>query len=149
MIHLDLSTHVHRPLTQVFLFVSTPENDFQWQYGTLATARISEGDTGPGTRFHAVGILLGRRIETLYEVTVYEPNRSYGYKSVSGPVDSHTLYTFEMTEGSTKVNLSMQTDPRDLFKPDGVIVVKKFKKQYKENLAMLKSVLEAKQIVRV
>ena len=83
-----------------------------------------------------------------YEVTEFEPNKRYGFKSVSGPMDSHTLYTFEVMEGSTKINLSMETNPRDLFKPSDAIIVKKFKKQYKENLAMLKSVLEAHQIVR-
>lgn len=148
MIHFDLTTHIYRPLTQVFTFVATPENDFQWQYGTLASAQISDGEIGMGSLFRAVGHLLGRRIETIYEVTVFETNKSYGFKSISGPVDSYTLYTFEISEGRTKINLAAETNPRDLFKPDAAIVIKKLKKQHKENLAMLKSVLEAQQIVR-
>jgi hypothetical protein len=63
-------------------------------------------------------------------------------------VDSYTLYTFAMTEDGTEINLFIETNPRDLFKPNDTVIVKKFKKQYKENLAMLKSVLEAHQIVR-
>jgi hypothetical protein len=90
---------------------------------------------------------MGWRIETVYEVTVFEPRKRYGFKSVSGPVDSHTLYTFEIAQGGTKINLSTQTNPRDLFKPNDIIAGKKFKKQYKENLAILKSVLEARHIV--
>jgi hypothetical protein len=148
MIHFDLNTHIYRPLAQVFAFVATPENDFQWQYGTLSSVQISNGGIGLGTLFRAVGHLMGERIETIYEITVFDTNQKYGFKSVSGPVDLYTLYTFEMAEGGTKVNLSMETNPRDLFKPDSIIVVKKFKKQYKENLAMLKSVLEAHQIAR-
>lgn len=149
MIHFELNTQIYRPLTQVFAFVATPENDFQWQYGTLASSQISNGEFGLGTLFRAVEHLLGRRIETTYEVTAFELNKRYGFKSVSGLVDTLTLYTFEITGAGTKVTLSMETDPKDTFKPDGVIVVKKFKKQYKENLAMLKSILEAHQIVRV
>lgn len=148
MISFDLNTQIYRPLKQVFAFVATPENDFQWQYGTLASTQISNGEIGVGTLFRAVGHLMGLRIETLYEVTAFEYNKSYGFKSVSGPVDSHTLYTFEMIEDSTKINLATQTNPRDLFKPSDAIIVKKFKKQYKENLAMLKSVLEAYEIAR-
>ena len=144
MIHFDLNTHIYRPLKPVFAFVATPENDFQWQYGTLASAQISKGEIGMGTLFRAVSHLLGQRIEAIYEITAFDSNKRYGFKSVSGPVDLYTLYTFEMTESGTKVDLSMETDPRDLFKPNGDIVVKKFKKQYKENLAMLKSVLEAR-----
>ena len=147
MINFDLNTHIYRPIKQVFAFVATPENDFQWQYGTLASSQVSKGEMGVRTLFRAVGHILGRRIETIYEVTAFELNKSYGFKSVSGPVDSYTLYTFAMTEGGTEINLFIETNPRDLFKPNDTVVVKKFKKQYKENLAMLKSVLEAHQIV--
>jgi hypothetical protein len=82
----------------------------------------------------------------VYEVTVFESNKRYGFKSISGPVDSYMLYTFEIAQGGTRVNLSTETDPRDLFKPSDTVVVKKFRKQYKENLAMLKSILEAHRI---
>jgi hypothetical protein len=148
MISFDLNTHIYRPLKQVFIFVATPENDFQWQYGILASTQISNGEIRLGTLFRAVGHIMGRRIEAIYEVTAFELNKRYGFKSVSGPVDSYTLYTFEMSEGGTMINLSTETNPRDLFKPSDTIIVKKFKKQYKENLAMLKSVLEAHHIVR-
>ena len=148
MIYFDLNTRIYRPLIQVFAFVATPENDFQWQYGTLASAQISRGEMGLGTIFRVVGNLLGRRLEIEYEVIVFEPNKRYGFKSVSGPVDSYTLYTFEMSQGGTNVTLSTETNLKQLFKPNSVIVIKQFKKQHKENLAMLKSILEVRQIVR-
>jgi hypothetical protein len=43
----------------------------------------------------------------------------------------------------------METDPKDLFRPNDAAVVRKFTKEYKENLAMLKSVLEARQAVSI
>ena len=146
MICFDLDIHIYRPLTQVFTFVATPENDFQWQYGTLTSVQISRGEVGVGTRFRAVGHFMGRRIETLYEVTAFTLNKRYGFKSVSGPVDLDTLYIFEISQGSTKINLSGAANPKDSFKPNAATVEKKFKKQYKENLAMLKNVLEANPI---
>jgi hypothetical protein len=149
MIRFDLNTHIYRPLVQVFAFVAMPENDFQWQYGTLASAQISRGEMGLGTLFRAVNHLLGRRIEMIYEVTVFDLNKRYGFKSVSQLVDSYTLYTFDMSQGGTKVTLSVETDPKELSKPNSAMVVKQFKKQHKENLAMLKSILEARQIVRI
>ncbi len=42
MINLTLDTKIYRPIKQVFDFVSEPENDFQWQYGTLASTRLSD-----------------------------------------------------------------------------------------------------------
>lgn len=148
MISFDLSTHIYRPLIQVFAFVATPENDFQWQYGTLASAQLSRGEVGLGTLFRAVGHLLGQRIETVYEVNVFEPNKRYGFKSISGPMDEYALYTFEISQGGTKVTLSTEANLKELSQPTSAIVVKQFKKQHKENLAMLKSILEARQTVR-
>jgi hypothetical protein len=148
MMNFELNTHIHRPLTQVFSFVATPENDFQWQYGTLTSAQVSQGEVGIGTLFRVVGHLMGQRLETLYEVTTFELNRCYGFRSVTGPVDSHIHYRFEITDGATRIQMTLETDLRDLFKASNTIIIKRFKKQYKENLAMLKSILEAQKIVR-
>lgn len=142
MISFDLNTQIYRPLKQVFSFVTTPENDFQWQYGTLASAQISDGKMGVGSLFRSVSHLVGHRIESVYEVTEFEPNKRYGFKSLSGPMDSHTLYTFEVTKGSTKINISTRVSSVDLFKTGNVIAEKKVKKQYRENLALLKGFLE-------
>ena len=142
MINFDLNTHIYRPLKHVFGFVTTPENDFQWQYGTLASIQISEGKMCVGSLFRSIGHLVGRRIESVYEVTEFEPDKRYGFKSLSGSMDSHTLFTFEVIKGSTRINISTQVSPGDLFNVVNAIAEKKVKKQYRENLALLKDVLE-------
>jgi polyketide cyclase/dehydrase/lipid transport protein len=142
MISFDLNTQIYRPLKQVFGFVTTPENDFQWQYGTLASVQISAGKIGMGSLFRSVSHLAGHRIESTYVVTDFEMNKRYGFESTSGPMDSVTLFTFETTKGCTKINLSTRVSPGDLFKTGSVIIEKKVKKQYRENLALLKEVLE-------
>jgi len=146
MISFDLDTNIYRPLNQVFRFVATPENDFQWQYGTLTSIQISEGEIGVGTVFRSVGHFMGHRIESIYEVTEFEPNKSYGFKTRSGPMDSQTLYTFEIIGSCTKINISTCISSGDLLKPDNGAIVKKVKKQYRENLALLKGILEADRV---
>ena len=59
MIDLVSTTLIERPLKQVFDFVSTPENDSQWQYGTLATARLPKGSAAMQTFSAASAILWG------------------------------------------------------------------------------------------
>jgi hypothetical protein len=147
MISFDLNTNIYRPLHQVFRFVATPENDFQWQYGTLASTQISEGEIGIGTVFRTLGHFMGQRIESLYEVTEFEPNKRYGFKSRSGPMDLHTLYTFEVMGGCTKINISTRISSGDLLKPVNIAIEKKVKKQYRENLALLKGIMEADRVV--
>jgi len=143
MLSFDLHTLIYRPLQQVFRFIATPENDFQWQYGTLASTQISNGELGLGTLFRTVNHFMGHRIESVYQITEFEPNKRYGFKTQSGPMDSHTLYTFEAIQGRTKVNICTRISPGDLFKTGSVAVEKTVKKQYRENLALLKGILEA------
>jgi len=147
MINLNISTLVYRPIKQVFNFMSAPENDFQWQCDTLASVRLSEGTSAIGTLFRSIGHLMGNRVESTFEVTEYEPDRKYGFKSLSGPLHSQTSYSFEIADGSTKVTISMQANVINFFQVAEGILEKKMKKQLKENLAMLKDLLEAKRIL--
>lgn len=144
MINLNTNTIIYRPVGQVFDFVSTPENDFQWQYGTLASARLSGDANAIGTFFRSIGHLMGERIQGTFEVTEYEPNRRYGFKSLSGPLHSRTSYTFEIVNGNTQVNVSTQANIGKSSQIDERILEKKMKKQLKENLKLLKELLEEK-----
>ena len=146
MIEFDLNTNIYRPLQQVFTFVAAPENDFYWQYGTLRSARISEGELCVGALFRTVGHFMGRRIESVYEVTEFNPNKRYGFRSLSGPMNSRMLYTFEIIKGSTRINHSIQINVGETLTPNPISAektIKAVKKEYKENLALLKDLLEA------
>ncbi len=145
MINLNISTMIYRPIQQVFNFMSVPENDFQWQYGILASARLSEEASNIGTLFRSISHLMGHRVESTFEVTEYEPNRKYGFKSLSGPLNSQTSYDFEIANGSTKITVSTQANVVNFFQVGEGLLEKKMKKQLKEDLAMLKDILETKQ----
>jgi uncharacterized membrane protein len=146
MINLYVSTVIFRPVKQVFDFVSSPENDFQWQYGTLAAASLPDGVSKIGSFFRSIGHLLGHRIQSIFEVTEYEPNRKYGFKSLSGPLHSQTSYTFESDSGSTKISISTQAHAVNFFQMNERLLERNMKKQLKENLALLKDLLEANRI---
>lgn len=142
MINLNTNTVIYRPVKQVFDFVSTPENDFQWQYVTLASSRISGNANTIGTFFRSIGHLLGERAQGTFEVTEYELNKRYGFKSLSGPLHSKTSYTFVIANGSTQVTVSTQAKVGISSKMDERILEKKMKRQLKENLKVLKDLLE-------
>ena len=144
MINLNMSTLICLPINQVFDFVSTPENDFKWQYGTLETAKLSEGINVIGTFFRSIGHLIGRRNLSTFEVTGYEPNKKYKFKSLSGPLHLQTTYIFEKADGNTKINISIKAHVVNSFQVNEGVMGKRMKKQLKENLAMLKEFLEAR-----
>jgi Polyketide cyclase / dehydrase and lipid transport len=147
MINLNISTIIFQPIQQVFDFVSTPENDFQWQYGTLASARLSE-EVGNqlGTFFRSIGHLLGHRNLSTFEVLAYEPNQKYKFKSLSGPLHLQTTYIFEEADENTKINISIKAHVPNFFQMDEGMMASRMKKQLRENLAMLKDILEARRI---
>lgn len=144
MINIKSSTSIYRPIKQVFDFISTPENDFQWQYGTIASAQISEGLASVGASFQSTGHLMGYRSQSTYEITEYEPNKKYGFKSLSGPLQSFTIYTLNIGQGCTQIDMSLQANAVNVIDLNENVLEKKMKKQIKENLAMLKNILEAK-----
>ncbi len=142
MIRLNSNKLIYKPIREIFDFISTPENDFQWQYGTLACAWTSENVKRVGASFRSIGHFLGRRMESTYEITDFEPIRKYGFKSLSGPMQSFTLYTLEMAGGATRIDVSTRANAVNLFQADEGILEKQMKKQLKENLEMLKEILE-------
>ena len=144
MINLYVSTMVYKPVQQVFDFISTPENDFQWQYATLETTRLSGSGNGIGSIFRSISNLMGHRIISTFEVTAYEPNKKYNFKSLSGPLHLQTSYTFEISNGGTKIGISTQISMVDFDQTNESLMEKSLKKQLKENLAMLKALLETK-----
>ena len=144
MIQLEMSTMIYRPIKQVFDFVSTPENDVQWQYGTLATARLHKDVGKVGTFFRSIGHLMGYRIQSTFEVIEYESNKEYGFKSLSGPLHSQTSYTFKTTNGGTRITISTRAHVVNFFQVNERLLGSKIKKQLRENLTILKNLLEEK-----
>jgi hypothetical protein len=147
MINVNVNTIIYRSIQQVFDFVSKPENDFQWQYGTLETARLSKGTKNSRTIFRSIGHLIGRRNLSTFEVAEYVPNKKYSFKSLSGPLNSQTSYTFETVNGGTKINVSIQASVADLYQMDEGLVEKSLLRQLKENLALLKDLLETSHVL--
>jgi hypothetical protein len=146
MINLEMSTMIELPVSDVFDFMSVPENNLQWQYGTLATATLSEGVSSIGTFFRSIGHSMGQRNLSTFEVTEYEPNRKYAFKSLSGPFRLQTSFTFEIVDNScTKITISIQAKVVDFVQMDEVILEKQMRNQLEENLAELKNILEARQ----
>jgi hypothetical protein len=85
---------------------------------------------------------MGRRNQSTFEITEYEANETYGFKSVSGPVDSHTVYSFEIIRGSTKIDIATQVSTLNSPGIHEGVLEKHLRKQLRENLAMLKGILE-------
>lgn len=144
MISFDLDISIHRPIRQVFEFVSSPANNSKWQYGTIDSISIPGLTSGLGSFFRTIGHFMGRRLSGAFEVTDFETNRKYGFKSISGPVQTKTLFTFNIDGLSTRILVQADVESADYFRANEQTIAKKMKKQFKENLEHLKVLMETK-----
>ncbi|GAG63526.1 unnamed protein product, partial [marine sediment metagenome] len=85
-----------------------------------------------------------RGIETGAEITEYEKNRKFSWKSISGPVSGEGQNIFKTTgESQTEVTIIADLDIGGFFKLAEPIVARSARRQTEANLANLKDILEA------
>jgi len=147
MISINLNALILRPIWDVFNFIANPENNPQWQYGSLISVKTSTGDMQVGTVFSSFGHFMGRRIQSNFEVTEFEANKSYGFETISGPIQLQTYYSFDAIRNATNLLVSSIINPGGFFKLVDPIVTRVAKKQFKDNLARLKEILETREII--
>jgi len=147
MISINLNVLILRPVRDVFDFITNPANNSKWQYGSLESAQISDGGIRVGTVFSSFGHFMGRRIQSDFEVTEFETNKRYDFETISGPIQLQTSYNFEAVDCSTVVVVSSLINPGGFFKLMDPIVARVARKQFKENLTMLKELLETREIL--
>ena len=143
MIKVEHSVVIDRPVEEVFAFVAAMENEPQWQSGVDEVHSTSEGPMGVGSTWFEVMRILGRRIETHYVVTEYEPNRKLSMKSTSGPVSMEGSMTFESAGGGTRMDITGQGDAKGFFKLAEPVLGRIINRQFEADLGNLKDLLEA------
>jgi len=143
MATFDVSTTIKRPVEDVFAVLSNVENNPKWSSVALEAEQTSPGPIGVGTTARFVGKFLGRRIESESEVTEFEPNRKYSWKSKSGPFPIKASTTFEQIEGGTRVNTTAEAEPGGFFKLAEPLMMSMGKRQFQNDLDNLRDLMEA------
>jgi hypothetical protein len=141
MINHRAQVWIHRPVDQVFAFLSNKENDLLWQSG-LVEVRQAPGPLQVGSRIAEVYSFLGRKIDGTLEVTEYKANRKITTKSTAGPFPIQYTYTLEPAKDGTQFTIDMQMRPEGFFALTEPIVGANLKKDLETGLATLKQVLE-------
>ena len=143
MITVEKSIFINRSQAEVFDFVSDPNNSPKWQKQFLSIGWKSEKPHGVGSTQHSVTRFLGRDIETIVQITFWDPPNKFTYKSVSGPFPIEGGTICEREGSGTKVTLVGQGDIGGFFKLAEGMVKKQLESQFLTNLGALKTVLEA------
>ncbi len=143
-----MATHEHsvvieRPLEEVWAFLHDPDNDSRWQPSLSESRQLSDGPMEVGTQLVEVRHFLGRRLETVYEVTEYDPPRRSAVRSTSGPIPVSGSYVLDPADGGTRFTARIETDASGFFKLAEPIFGRFVRREMESNFGHLKDVVEA------
>ena len=137
MIRIRSSVTIHRPVADVFKWVSDPTLHPHWQLGLVEVKQDTERTLVEVRR------LLGRRIEHVIEVVEHEENRLIRHR---GGAESHQVdrsYTFEDSCGSTLLTMEVDIKSGGVFEMAAPTLERMLKRQMESSLQHLKDILEA------
>jgi uncharacterized membrane protein len=130
------------PIDQVFSYVTDPNNHVNWLKSVSDVHDVS-GPPGVGQRYTATAHFLGKRFEQTEEVTDFEPNALFAWRTVQGPVHDVHHFQFEQRNGGTKVTVELGVrDLHFLGRLAEPLIVRSARRDQQHNLETLKDLLE-------
>jgi len=145
MINFSRTIHIERSQHEIFDFMADPSNDTKWRDSAVSSEWVSEGPIGVGSKLKSVDKLLGRKLESTSEVTVWDPPHRYSQKSLGGPLPFELTITLDPEGSGTQVTLEGHAEVGGFFKIAEGLAGKQLEKQIATDIAGLKRVLEAAQ----
>jgi len=146
MIKVEKSIIIHRPIEEVFAYLSDFRNIPQWQSGVVEVQQTPESPVGRGTRGTFVRTFLGRKIEMTVEVVEYEPNTKHTFKSTSGPMPTTVSRIFEPTAEGTKVTMAIEMQAGGFFALAEPLVARSLRRGVEADFGTLKDLLESRAV---
>jgi carbon monoxide dehydrogenase subunit G len=143
MATIDETLTIQAPPEVVFEQLTDPEKATVWQSSLLEARLEPEGPMRQGTRITETRKILGRKWETVVEVTELEPERLFAGRVASGPVTMEFRYTLEGSGGGTRVTFHMEGEPGGFFRLAEPLVVRHVKQQQESDFATLKEIAES------
>lgn len=102
----DVSETIACAPERVFELIAHPERHPSWQTD-LDTDGIVSGDGRVGSRGREVRTVMGRKVTSEYEVTDWVANERWGYRSVSGPIQTSGIINCTPVAGGVRVTATL------------------------------------------
>ena len=136
------SVVIARPVDVVFAFVSDHENLPAWTVGVKQSRRLTDGPPAAGVRYRVVGTLLGRPVDSSYQVTVFEQGLGFDGTMTSPMFGFCEQYRFEQDQDGTRVWMSADLEPHGVFRFLSPVMTAGVRRQVRADHRRLKMVLE-------
>jgi hypothetical protein len=142
MARIDQKLTIRAPAPLVFGYLTEPEKAVVWQSSLLEARLEPEGPMRRGTRIEEVRKILGRKLDSVVEVTELEPAHLFAGRVASGPLPFEFRYTLEESGGMTVLDFHMEGEPGGFFRLAEPLVVRSVKQQQESDFATLKELAE-------
>jgi carbon monoxide dehydrogenase subunit G len=143
MARAEHSVVIDRPPEEVFAYLSDPRHLPEWQSSALEATQEPAGAMEAGTRIREVRKFLGKRLESVMEVTVYELGKELSLKAVSGPIAFDVRQTLSPVGAGTRMDVVLEGEPGGFFKLAEPLVVRAVERELQNNCSTLKDILES------
>lgn len=142
---LEESVDIDRPVEEVFKYVSDVGNYPQWMAHVLEVRKHTPGAPQRSEGFVVAIKSVGRRFETPYERTSYEPDRRCTDRAVGGPIPDQRWHSvFREVPGGTRFTRAVEVESRGLLRLLEPLQRRAAGRQLKKDLQTLKQVVEAR-----
>ena len=135
---------IHRPVHEVFDFVADERNEPRYNPRICRAEKLSPGPIGPGTRFRAKAVTLGRTTGMTIEYTAYERPRRLASSIHMPAADITGVLRFDPVPTGTRMGWSWVVRPRGLYRLLTPVIARVGRRQEQENWGGLKRFLEAR-----
>jgi uncharacterized protein YndB with AHSA1/START domain len=138
MTKIERTLTIHRPLEEVFAYLSDVEHGPRYISGQREAHKTSSGPMGVGTTFVTSGKFLRRG--TTCEVTEYEPNLRLAWQATSG-ARAATTWDFQPSGPSTRITFTRVADAHGFFRVPRSLLQELANGRVDQDLATLKELL--------
>ena len=140
VIQIEETIVVSRPRDEVFSVAADPANMPLWNPAVRESTLV--GRLRRGAKVVQLVEILGRRFQTEFEVTTYEPGRRVAYASTGGPLRVQGAMEFRADRGRTHVRWIVSGEPRGFMRVAESVLLGMGRPEMRTCLENLKSVVE-------
>jgi uncharacterized membrane protein len=141
---VDVLTEVeiNRPREEVAAFASDPDNATRWYVNIKSVEWLTPRPAEKGSRMQFAAQFLGRQITYTYEVRDVVPGERFVMSTAEGPFPMETTYTWEDTQGGTRMTLRNRGDASGFYSLAAPLMSAAMRRANQKDLARLKHILE-------
>ena len=140
---VEVTVDVDRPPEEVFAYVADFENNPAWQSGVETARFTADGPLGVGSTYVQEAGFLGRRIESTFEVTAFEPGTMVRIESVAGTFPIQVTRRVDPIEGGSRVTATVEGEPDGVFRLAAPLVTPLMRRRIEGDYRRLKALLES------